>query len=133
MDVTWDNQSSTDAHIPNYGYFGLDDETVSRDHTWDRSHCPACPDAPYNYFRVNNSVMDSETQLERYIYENLLSEEESVTFKVKKGSPLEGRIDGSLEQIVRNAAGRARYVKLASVSREYLPSQQVYTLCFTYR
>ena len=50
--------------MPNYGYMNLSDDEIAKDHTWNRKHYPECPSSPYNYFRVNNALLDSKAQLE---------------------------------------------------------------------
>lgn len=59
VDVTWDNQYSDSSSMPNYGYMNLSDDEIAKDHTWNKKHYPECPSSPYNYFRVNNALLDS--------------------------------------------------------------------------
>lgn len=132
IDVTWDNQSSSDSGIPNYGYFNLDDETISKDHTWDRKLFPPCPEAPYNYFRVNNAVIDSQVQLEKFLYENMLNDEQRITFKVRKGSDLETEIAGCLNAVIRKASARLKYNTVTKYKMEWIPEQLVYTIMAEY-
>lgn len=78
VDVTWDNQYSDSSSMPNYGYMNLSDDEIAKDHTWNKKHYPECPSSPYNYFRVNNALLDSKAQLESMLYNSL-------DFKREKG------------------------------------------------
>jgi len=133
VDVTWDNQFTDDINIPNYGYFGLDDETISKDHTWNRKIYPACPDSPYNYFKINQSLMDSQVQLEKYIYESMLNEDPLIMFKIKKGSPLEAEISGCLEKLIILASNKCKHSRMEQYSIQWIPEQLVYMLSIEYR
>ena len=66
VDVTWDNQYSDSSSMPNYGYMNLSDDEIAKDHTWNKKHYPECPSSPYNYFRVNNALLDSKKETERW-------------------------------------------------------------------
>jgi len=132
IDVTWDNQFTDDMDIPNYGYFCLDDDTISKDHTWNRKIYPACPEDPYNYFKINQSLVDSQVQLERYIYENMVNEEPLIMFKVKKGSKLETEIAGCLERLLNKASGRCKHVSMGQYSYQWMPEQLVYMVRIDY-
>lgn len=133
VDVTWDNQFSDDMNIPNYGYFGLDDETISKDHTWNRKIYPACPDSPYNYFKINQSLMDSQVQLQKYIYEHMLNEESLIMFKIQKGRPLEAEISGCLEKLIMSASSKCKHSRMEQYSIQWIPEQLVYMLNIEYR
>ena len=126
VDVTWDNQYSTNAEIPNYGYLNLSDEEISRDHTWDRKNYPACLESPYNYFRVNNALIDSKKQLEKFLVDNLQSEEEVIMFKVVRGSQLEEEILGYIKDVIWNAVSRCKYVKVDSFRINQIPEQRTF-------
>ncbi|MDR1536886.1 MAG: hypothetical protein LBU32_02625 [Clostridiales bacterium] len=132
VDVTWDNQLSGNIEIPNYGYFGLDDEEISKDHNWDRRCFPPCPQAPYNYFRVNRLLAETEAQLDNRLYEAMRNKETSIMFKVKKNSPLESAVAGRLPDIVKSAARRCS-TALAGYNVMTIPNQQVYMLEVIYR
>lgn len=110
VDVTWDNQYSDSATIPNYGYLNLSDEEISKDHTWNRRHYPECPSSPYNYFRVNNALLDSKAQLESLLYNSFEMEEEFIMFRVIRGSLLEQEINGCLSDSIQRAMDRCRHI-----------------------
>ena len=116
VDVTWDNQYSDSAEIPNYGYLNLSDDEIARDHTWNRKHYPACPSSPYNYFRVNDALLDSRAQLESFLYNSFQNEEEIVMFRVVRDSILEREINGCISDSIQRASNRCRYINVVSFS-----------------
>lgn len=123
VDVTWDNQYSDSASIPNYGYLNLSDEEMAKDHTWNRKHYPQCPSSPYNYFRVNNALLDSKAQLESLLYNCFQMEEELIMFRVIRGSPLEREINGCLTESVQHVATRCRHIEIPTFQYGGIPEQ----------
>ena len=123
IDVTWDNQYSDSSAVPNYGYMNLSDEEISKDHTWNRKNYPACPSAPYSYFRVNNTLIDSKTQLENVLYNSMQMEEEFIMFRVVRGSILEREINGCLEDCIQRAAQRCKYISVSTYRYGGVPEQ----------
>lgn len=123
VDVTWDNQYSDSSAVPNYGYMNLSDEEISKDHTWNRKHYPKCPDAPYNYFRVNNALIDSKAQLESMLYNSFQMEEEFIMFRVVRGSVLEREINGCLTDSIQRAASRCKHISVPTFQYGGVPEQ----------
>lgn len=123
VDVTWDNQYSDSSAVPNYGYMNLSDEEIAKDHTWNRNHYPRCSSSPYNYFRVNNALVDSKAQLESMLYNSFQMEEEIVMFRVVRGSILEREINGCLTDCIQRAANRCKYVSLPTFRYGGVPEQ----------
>lgn len=114
VDVTWDNQYSDSLTIPNYGYMNLSDDEISKDHTWNRKNYPACPSSPYNYFRVNNALIDSKVQLESMLYNSFEVEEEIIMFRVVRGSTLEREINGCIQESIYRAVSRCKYITISN-------------------
>ena len=125
IDVTWDNQFMEDKSIPNYCYMNLSDDEMNRDHTWNRRMAPPCPDSPYSYFRMNDCLLDSKVQLERYLKDCLEMEEEQILFKVASSSRLEMEIAGCLQECVFRAASKCRGVSVASFQCTMFPEHKV--------
>ena len=132
VDVTWDNQYADSAEIPNYGYFGLSDDEISKDHTWNRAHYPAAPSSPYNYFRVNNALLDSRAQLESFLYNSFQNEEEYIIFRVVSGSPLEREINGCISDSIQKVAGRCKYTRITNYRFGGIPEQLTFFIRPTY-
>lgn len=126
VDITWDNQNADNPEMPNYGYLNLCDDEIARDHTWERRRFPACPSAPYNYFSVNNALVDCQTQLINLLSNSFLSEEEYIMFRVVRGSRLEQEIGGCLQDCIEKAAARCRHISIASFRCSSIPEQMVY-------
>ncbi len=133
VDVTWDNQFSSDKEIPNYAYLNVDDDTIMKDHNWKMDMYPKCATAPYNYFYFNKSLIDSQKQLERYIYQNMLDENPQIMFKVREGSSLEKDISLCLERIVVTAAKKCKHIQLKKWKYVYISKQLIYTLIIDYQ
>ena len=123
VDVTWDNQYSDSAEIPNYGYLNLSDDEIAKDHTWDRRLYPACPTSPYNYFRVNDALLDSRAMLESFLYNSFQNEEEFVMFRIVRGSALEREINGCLPDCIQRASARCKYIRATSFRYGSVPEQ----------
>ena len=123
VDVTWDNQYSDSSSMPNYGYMNLSDDEIAKDHTWNKKHYPECPSSPYNYFRVNNALLDSKAQLESMLYNSLQMEEEFITFRVVRGSILEREINGCLTDCIQKAANRCKYISVPTFRYGGVPEQ----------
>lgn len=123
VDVTWDNQYSDSSALPNYGYMNLSDEEIAKDHTWNRKDYPECPSSPYNYFRVNNSLLDSKAQLESMLYNSFQMEEEFIMFRVVRGSVLEQQINGCLTDSIRRAADRCKHISVPTFRYGGVPEQ----------
>ena len=114
VDVTWDNQYSDSAVFPNYGYMNLSDDEIAKDHTWNRKNYPQCPSSPYNFFRVNNALLDGRAQLENLLYNSFQMEEEFIMFRVVRGSVLEREINGCLPDCIQRAAARCKHISVPS-------------------
>lgn len=123
VDVTWDNQYSDSSAVPNYGYMNLSDEEIAKDHTWNRKHYPECPSSPYNYFRVNNALLDSKAQLESMLYNSLQMEEEFIMFRVVRGSILEREINGCWTDCIQRAANRCKHISVPTFRYGGVPEQ----------
>jgi len=132
VDVTWDNQFADDNQIPMYAYLNLSDEAISKDHSWNRNYYPKCPDDPYNYFKMNRSLVSSKTQLERFLIDNLSLEESQIVFKVERGSSLEQEILGCIESAITRASSKCKYVNVKSCSYYYVMEQLVFSINIAY-
>ena len=128
VDVTWDNQYAENSKTPNYGYLNLSDEEISKDHTWNRKNYPSCPVSPYNYFRVNSALIDSKKQLENFLYNNFLMEEESIMFRVVRGSYLEMEIHGCLQDVIQCASARCKHITLSQCRYTQIPEQLTFCI-----
>ncbi len=132
VDVTWDNQYADSSEIPNYGYLNLSDEEISKDHIWLKKNYPQCPNSPYNYFRVNNALIDSKAQLENMLYNNIQMEEEIVMFRIVRDSILEKEINSCLSGCIISASERSKYVSVAEYRLSSIPEQLTFILLFKY-
>lgn len=132
VDVTWDNQFNDDTSIPNYCYFCLDDKTIARDHTWDKRNYVKCDDAPYNYFKMNNSIMSSRVQLERFLKNCFEMEDMHILFKVDLDSKLAMEVPGCLNDAVNSASAQSRNISVNSWEAQFFEEQKVYCITPNY-
>ncbi|MCM1297157.1 MAG: hypothetical protein NC311_16575 [Muribaculaceae bacterium] len=132
VDVTWDNQFNDDVSLPNYCYFGLDDKAISRDHSWDKRNYAACEDAPYNYFKMNNSLMTTKVQLERFLKDHFEMEEKHILFRVDVNSRLAMEVPGCLGEVIRAASSKSRYVSVNGWESQFFQEQLVYSVTPSY-
>lgn len=65
VDLTWD--ITLKSTRMSYDYFNLTDSLVCKDHKCDDIALPICNSTKYNYFSVNNLVMNSENDLSNYL------------------------------------------------------------------
>lgn len=132
VDVTWDNQFVDDSRVPMYAYLNLSDEAISKDHSWNRNYYPKCPDDPYNYFKMNRSLISSKTQLERFFIDNISLEESQIVFKVERGSSLEKEIVGCIDSTIMRASQKCKFARVDAYSTSYVPEQLVFSVNITY-
>lgn len=131
VDVTWDNQyGGDDSDVPNYSYFGLSDDEIAENHRWNRKLYPECPIAPYNYFKVNNCLIDSRGGLKTYLKECLSFEMNPIMFKLKKGSPVANNTQ-LVVQCFEEAVKECRFIEASGF--RYSVCADTYTLSVEYR
>lgn len=133
IDVTWDNQFALEGKIPNYDYFNVSDEVLWQDHRWDRNHYPPCTTDSYNYFKMNQSVMESVLQLERFIKEQCDNEEEYILFQVKKGSALDKELPDQLGELCERAFQKCKYIRIMSYQCQWTGTTGVYMISPRYQ
>lgn len=132
VDVTWDNQFNDDVNVPNYCYFGLDDKAISRDHTWDKRNYVRCNDDPYNYFKVNNSLMTTKVQLERFLKDRFEMEESHILFKVDVNSRLAMEVPGCFDEVINSASSKSRHIAVNCWESQFFQEQLVYNITPSY-
>lgn len=133
IDVTWDNQFALDGGIPNYEYFNVSDDVLWQDHRWNKKHYPPCVTDSYNYFKMNQSVMESVSQLEKYIKEHCDNEEEYMLFQVKKGSVLDKELPDQLSKLCERAFQKCKYTRVVSYQCQWTETTGVYMILPQYQ
>lgn len=132
VDVTWDKQFDSDPDMPNYSYFGLDDKTAARDHTWNRRYFPKSEECPGNFFHMNDALISSRAQLENFLRNSIESEEPYILFRVDPDSRFVMEIDGCLWDVMQAAQSRCRHVRVSSCQVQTFPEQHVYCVIAKY-
>lgn len=131
VDVTWDLQFS-EEDVPMYAYLNLNDDEIKKDHTWDKSIYPDCPEDPYNYFKMNRAMISSKAQLVGFLVDALSLEETNILFKVEKGSVLEMEIMGCLGDCIDEAMQKCKYNNVNSWRYIYVQEQLVFSITIEY-
>lgn len=131
VDATFDF-SKLMPEVMNYSYFGLSDDHIGRDHTWKRINYPACPDEPYNYFRMNNALLSTKENLINFLKRSFDMEEPIIQFKVADGSPLELQVAGLIDDAINEASNRCRDISIRSYNKLFYDRQHGYVIIPTY-
>lgn len=132
VDVTWDNQFGSAIDVPNYTYLNLNDQMMAKDHEWDQLNYPPCFSTAYNYFVLNRALVESMSQLERLLIENIENEEETIIFKVAENSALSVKMPDDLEKVLQDAGKKSRYASVNGCNYTYLIDQLVFLIRITY-
>ncbi|MCL2159114.1 MAG: hypothetical protein FWH48_06890 [Oscillospiraceae bacterium] len=127
IDVTWDNQYANDSAIPNYGYFGLNDETISMDHSWNRNIYPKVSETPYNYFVMSKSLIVSKNHLEKYILENMRKKNPDILFKIKMENLTETEATEDIKRILLSDSSNIKNYYI-----QWIPTQLVFMIKINY-
>lgn len=133
VDVTWDNQYGKNEEISKYIYFGLTDDEMARDHTWDRRKYPNTTETPYNYYRLNNSLLETSAQLENFLVDNIKNYEENIEFKIKKDSQLNKEFASKIDIIMDKVKRRCGKQGVLDVHYSYFPEHLIYNFKITYK
>ena len=131
VDSTWDCQTGRDTISP-YMYMNISDKDAAIEHTWDRSMYPECTEAPYNYFKMTNSLISTRAQLVNYIRENLLMEEPNIVFKVEENSRLEKEIGSCIFAAFTEAAEKCKYISPSCENYLSTSSPMIYSMSIKY-
>lgn len=84
LDVTWDDTTQLgDITGIRYYYFNLDDDSIGREHQWNKDIYPACTSKKYEYYTYNNlAVKNIDEFIARVVMEVLYGSKE-ITLKVQ--------------------------------------------------
>lgn len=133
VDVTWDSQYSKDMTLSCYGYLNLSDSSIGKDHIWDSSKYPKSKDEPYNYFKMNDAILSSNVELEKFLHSNFENEEEHISFKINERNSFQNLSLSTLETIIFGVSGKCKYIKVDRYEIGFMESQNVFVLHMFYR
>lgn len=72
VDATWDDPLLSDGkQILVYNYFNLNDQEISKNHSWNKSKYPKCNAIKYNYYNYYNFIVKDLRELYQKIDEAL--------------------------------------------------------------
>ncbi len=85
VDATWDDPVTEDElSILRYNYFNLNDEDLSKTHTWTREDYPKAEGIKYNYFVYNNLIPDDLNDFVSILKESLIGKKGNLSLKTSK-------------------------------------------------
>lgn len=83
IDATWDDPVTKDgSNILRYNFFNLDDEEISKTHSWNKEDYPSATGKTYNYFIYNGLVINGVDELGSKIKNTLLNREAKLLVKI---------------------------------------------------
>lgn len=83
IDPTWDDPVTEDGRdIIRYNFFNLNDDEISKTHSWNRENYPPANGKKYNYFIYNNLVVYSKNELEYRIKNAILNKKSNLLLKI---------------------------------------------------
>lgn len=83
IDPTWNDPVTNNGFdVIRYNFFNLNDEEISKTHTWERDNYPIAKGEKYNYFRYFDLVINKKEELENKIKEGILKKNNLISLKV---------------------------------------------------
>ena len=108
VDATWDSNSYADTKHYSYDYLGLDDDEISVDHDWDISTTPKCDANKLSFYRYNDLLANSESQIEDIIVRQLNRGEKVIRLKVSPTISLTNDEDQCIREYISSAFSRSK-------------------------
>ncbi|NLK43955.1 MAG: hypothetical protein GX300_06145 [Tissierellia bacterium] len=83
IDATWDDPVTENGQdVIRYNYFNLNDEEISRTHSWKREDYPPANGRKYNYFIYNKLLVYTKNELEDRLRNAILNKESNLLIKI---------------------------------------------------
>jgi hypothetical protein len=106
VDATWGSNNIFDSVIPTYRYFNIDDDKLSKSHTWDSSYYPICSEVEFssNNLGIYNNVVnidsynDFYTNLKKYI----LNKENKILFRINNYNESLYNVESTINKMSKN-------------------------------
>ncbi|MBU5314109.1 hypothetical protein KQI38_18990 [Tissierella carlieri] len=100
VDTTWDDPVTSDgSDIIRYNFFNLNDDEISKSHTWNKEDYPSANGEKYNYFKYNNFIVNGKDELKDQIKNILLKRKSHLLIKINNFN----NEDILLNEIIENA------------------------------
>ena len=103
LDVTWDMALSRVCSYNRYDYFCIPDEWIRTDHDFFKT--TDCHTDELSYFSINKRIITKKQQLEEYVKDSIVKNQEVLYFKIKgkiDNRPLDNQhiseVDSSVQQ-----------------------------------
>lgn len=104
VDATWDDPDLKHVFEEKlYIYFGLNDEMISKNHTWDRNNYPVCNATKYNFYHYVERISTSFDQLISQLSSSLNSGKRTVSVLLKIAFPDESSIQSAIASAIKKS------------------------------
>ncbi len=103
IDLTWDDpimENGEDIII--YDYFNLNDNDISKTHTWNKKKYPACLSKNYNYFYYNDLIVTNYEEFYNILKKTMIEKKPSVSFKIKEYNENAYNVSNTIKDIAMN-------------------------------
>lgn len=104
VDTTWDDPDL--KHIFDeklYIYFGLNDEMISKNHTWDSKKYPVCNATKFNYYHYHQRISRSMEELTEQLASSLNSGKRTVSVLLNMSATSENLLQSAILNAIRSS------------------------------
>lgn len=129
FDATWDDVKNEDgSESLTYYFLNLTDDEARSLYTWDESKYPKCTGTKYNYYTLNNQIINSSTELQSSITKAFNKRAGGLNVKITnyKNSGI------SIEDVIKNAFYNSSLRKLNGASWRTIPELGIVEIRFEY-
>lgn len=104
LDATFDDPVSTTGKIITHNYFNVNDDQISKDHTWNNSDYPISKAVAGNYFVVNNLMANNKSKYYEIIKNELINKSPVIDIRTPSYEPNTYTSDAILKILKDNSA-----------------------------
>lgn len=131
IDSTWNDPITSDgSNVLRYNYFNLDDNEMSKTHSWHKEDYPVANGKRYNYFIYNNLIVLGKNELKNKLKNILLAREATFLVKIKDFSDIDYSLNDMIEKI---AYENYELIKLKGYSYSIDEEHGIITFEFYYK
>lgn len=103
-DVTWDDPVPDGSDNKCYNYLNVTDKAISANHKWDSVKYPVCDAIDYNYFYMNNAIIDSYQSFTDYILNSVKAQQKEILIKISNYNENVYNVSNAVQNIWNNDA-----------------------------
>ena len=106
LDVTWDICLSRPLRFTRYDYFGLSDNDISADHSFDKKIVVDCAkNSDLSYFELAGRLLTNRRQCEQYVESRFRQNKTVVYFKYLPANGIPKGIEKKMNEMIMQKAG----------------------------